>query len=419
MSVEPWEVRYHATGARALYLHVPFCASKCAYCDFPSWATRRDDPSLTDYARALAQQVGVVVEAGLLVRCQTAYLGGGTPTLLGAESLASLVGAAASCADGMGELTFEANPESLTEEVVGAARQAGATRVSLGVQSLDDGELRALGRIHDAATAREAVGLAVASGLDTSCDLMCAIPRQNDGSWAATLAGVLALGVGHVSVYPLQIEEGTALGRRYQGQDPAFDDPDIQADRMEAAGRALMGVGLSRYEVASYARPGKQCRHNKAYWTGLPYLGLGTGAAGMLALEGYERLRGTCCPQLPQVGEDVARVRLRVTTGRRELAGLADCPDGGLSQLDIEVEELTLREALAEDLMLGARLTEGLDPGLVAYAREAIGSRVDEALDQCVSEGLLAEREGRLAPTEHGWLLGNELYGVLWGLAEE
>lgn len=419
VSGEPWGQRYHEGGLRALYLHVPFCLSKCAYCDFPSWATRRGDPLMGGYARALAAQVGALSDAGLLERCETAYLGGGTPTLLGAGCLAGLVGAAAACSGQVGELSFEANPEFLTEEALARAREAGATRVSIGAQSLDDGELRGLGRVHDAEVARRAVGLAVASGLDVSCDLMCAIPRQTDASWGRTLAGALSLGIGHASVYPLQIEEGTALGRRYAGQDPDFDDPDVQAARMEAAERAMGRAGLVRYEVASYALPGRECRHNLAYWTGLPYAGLGTGAAAMLTAEGYARLRESCCPQLPKLFPRTSRARLRVETGRSEMAGLAGLADGGLSRLDFEVEELTFREALAEDLMLGARLTRGLDPGLVAEAREAMGARLDEALGGCVARGLLTERGGHLAPTERGWLLGNELYGALWDLADE
>ena len=394
----------------ALYLHIPFCARKCAYCDFASWATPAGDELLGAYARALGEQLEEVASLGLLEGCETAYVGGGTPTLLGEKDLGRLVEKIVAVA-APSELTCEANPDSLTDAVLLALCEAGATRLSVGVQSLDDGELHELGRLHDAACARERVEAAVATGLDVSVDLMCATPGQTSGSWARSLEGVLALGVGHVSVYPLQIEEGTPLDRRYADGPCAWNDPEVQAERMTQAQVALEARGYHRYEVASYAHAGKECRHNKAYWTGSPYLGLGTGASSMLDLEGYLRLRNRC-PQLPQPPEDAARVRLTVGTGRRNLA-----VDPRLRSLSFSLEFLNETQAVAEDLMLGARLVEGLRPELVTYARELYGARLDDAVDTLLARDLLAEKDGRLAPTEQGWLLGNELYGALWDLA--
>ncbi len=394
----------------ALYLHVPFCARKCAYCDFASWATPAGDALMGTYARALEAQLDEVSALGLLQGCETAYVGGGTPTLLGEKDLGQLVGKVVSVA-APSELTCEANPDSLADEVLLAVREAGATRLSIGVQSLDDGELAELGRLHDAACARERVSAAVATGLDVSVDLMCATPAQTGESWLRSLGGVLALGVGHVSVYPLQIEEGTALDRRFSNDPCTWNDPEVQAERMSQAQAALEGRGYARYEVASYARAGKECRHNKAYWTGSPYVGLGTGASSMLDLEGYLRL-SKACPRLPMAPADVRRVRLTVETPRRELA---EAPR--LSALSFSLEFLTEPQAVAEDLMLGARLVEGLRPELVGRARELFGARLDDTVDVLLARGLLGEKNGRLAPTEQGWLLGNELYGALWDLA--
>lgn len=394
----------------ALYLHVPFCARKCAYCDFASWATPAGDALMGTYARALEAQLDEVAALGLLQGCETAYVGGGTPTLLGEKDLAQLVGKVVSIT-APSELTCEANPDSLADEVLLAVREAGATRLSIGVQSLDDGELAELGRLHDAACARERVSAAVATGLNVSVDLMCATPTQMGESWLRSLGGVLALGVGHVSVYPLQIEEGTALDRRFSDDPCAWNDPEVQAERMSQAQAALEGRGYARYEVASYARAGKECRHNKAYWTGLPYVGLGTGASSMLDLEGYLRL-SKACPRLPAAPAGVRRVRLTVETPRRELA---EAPR--LSALSFSLEFLTEPQAVAEDLMLGARLVEGLRPELVRRARELFGARLDDTVDVLLARGLLGEKNGRLAPTEQGWLLGNELYGALWDLA--
>ena len=399
------------SGVGALYLHVPFCSRKCAYCDFSSWATPVGDPLMTSYVCALEAQIGEVESLGLLGCCETAYVGGGTPTLLGNEGLGSLVSAVRSAAPGIRELTCEANPDSLTDDVLLAVREAGATRLSIGVQSLNDDELVELGRLHSSACARERVNAAVATGLDVSVDLMCATPQQTDESWANTLKGAISLGVGHVSVYPLQIEEGTALDARYANEPCDWNDEEVQASRMTQAQALLEGFDLRRYEVASYALAGKECRHNIVYWTGVSYIGLGTGASSMLDLKGYLRLR-TTCPRLPKPPSNATRVRLTTRTGRQEFAR-----SPRLSALSFSLEFLSEAQALAEDLMLGARLVDGLRPELVLRARELFGTKFDDTIDDLLAQRLLAEKDGRLAPTERGWLLGNELYGALWDLA--
>lgn len=406
-----WDrARYHLRGVSSLYVHVPFCRSKCAYCDFASSATRADDPLPAAYARAIARQVREVGETGLLNPCGTGYLGGGTPSLLGA-ALPPLVRAVAPHA--LAELTFEANPDSLSPDLLGRVREAGVTRVSVGVQSTSAPELAALGRIHGPERALGALREAVAAGLRVSCDLMCATPRQSPESWEGSLRDVLSCGVSHVSVYPLSIEEGTAFWRRYGDAAPKFNAPDVQADRMEAAEAALTRSGLRRYEVASYAAPGQECLHNVSYWTGAPYLGLGTGAAGMLSREGYLAL-GRVAPQLPAPGDDVARARVTVLSTARQIVA-----DPSLASLRLSVEFLDLRQAVAEDLMLSARLASGIPEGLLGLAREvAPAPQVDAAVSRVCEEGLASLEGGRLVPTHRGWLMGNELYGELWGLAE-
>lgn len=401
-----------ATGFRALYLHVPFCVRKCAYCDFASSATGRHDPLMAAYSRSLSAMVRRAADEGLLDGLATAYVGGGTPSLLGAEGLSSLIAAVPA----VGELTFEANPDSFSPELAVSARDAGATRVSLGVQSLADEELACLGRIHDAARARAAVAEGAAAGLRVSADLMAAVPRQTPASLVASVGGVVAAGASHVSVYPLMIEEGTAFARAVDSgamEEPTDDD---EAAAMEAAEGALARLGLSRYEVASYALPGERCQHNLAYWDGTPYLGLGMAAASMADRGTYGALR-RLVPSLPAVAPSTARMRLTCTSTARDVAEAC----GDLSGLTFEVEELTAREAAAEDLMLAARTADGLDPELVDRARDAVSpAAVDRALDRLVAEGLLAPGDGgALAPTERGWLMGNVVFGELWDLAKE
>lgn len=401
-----------SAGVGALYLHVPFCVRKCNYCDFASRATNANDPRVAAYMAALRSQLREASDLGLLQSCTTAYVGGGTPTLAG-RGLVDLVYDVSRRAP-LVELTCEANPDSLSDGLLRELPKAGCTRLSIGVQSTNDSELEALGRVHTASQAAQRVQAAVACGLRVSCDLMCAIPRQTPESWLRSLAEVVSWGVGHVSVYPLAIEDGTVFGRRYANEDPAWNDSDVQGERMEAAASFLSGQGFSRYEVASYARTGERCRHNIAYWTGVPYLGLGTSAASMLDRAGYDRLR-TACPQLPQPRTGTARVRLSVTSTTDQVARA-----GSLAGLHFSIELMSAGQAAAEDLMLGMRLVDGLDPVVLARAQEALGtSRVNTAMAHALSEGLAQwGPNGRIAPTKRGWLLGNELYGEMWDLAE-
>lgn len=403
-----WEARLERASAYALYLHVPFCAQKCAYCDFASWATRRGDPLMSSYTDALVSQVRELEDIGALEGLRTAYIGGGTPSLLGAPALGRLVARASAL--GPEELSCEANPDSMGDDVIEALLSNGATRVSIGVQSLNDFELRELGRLHDAELAQERVRAAVDSGLDVSCDLMCAIPGQTDASWQETLASAISLGTSHLSVYPLMIEEGTAFDRRYSNKDCAWNSDEVQACRMQKAQVELESHGFNQYEVASYAKIGKACKHNISYWTGEPYFGLGSKASSMLTLKLYLKLCGTC-RSLPAPPYGASRARLTVKNSRSEIA----C-DPRLASLRFDIEFLTEAQAAAEDLMLGARMRAGLDSGLVSHARRVLPS-LDECLEELVAEGYLATREGRLAPTERGWLLGNELYERLWDLA--
>lgn len=394
----------------ALYIHVPFCHAKCLYCDFESRA-RRDRAAYEAYAASMIACLGRLGADSALASCRTAYIGGGTPSVLG-ERLVALVSAVCIAAPGLEEFTCEANPESFSGKLARSLARTGVTRVSLGVQSFDDTELRALGRLHTADGARAAIAAATGAGLDVSCDLMCGIPLQTEASWTATLDAAIATGVGHVSVYPLTIEEGTPLARKVDAGELAEPDPDFQAWCMEEARRRLTVVGMDPYEVASYARSGKECAHNIAYWTGKSYLGLGRSAASMLDRATYDALR----PVLgaPEVADETARIRFVQTTDA--------LPGSGDGAPAYELEELSAREAAAEDLMLGMRMSRGVGEGLLARAREAIGAAaVDAAVDGALSRGLAAWREvdgaRRLVPTHDGWLLGNELYSLFWDLA--
>lgn len=414
--MDSWQSKYNQTATPALYLHIPFCAQKCFYCDFSSWSTRQDDNRMKNYVNALKHQLDEAAQLGLLAATKTVYMGGGTPSLLGqdAADLAQNVSALTQPS----EFSMEANPDSLSDDLLANLSKGGVTRISLGVQSFNDNELKRLGRIHSADLAYDRVLAAKERGYDVSVDLMCAIPEQTENSWEYSLSRFISLGVDHVSVYPLTIEDGTALAKQTQDKDTPWNAYDVQADRMQAASKTLQAAGFVRYEVASYARNQKSCKHNKMYWTGESYLGLGTSAASMLTAPEYDMLaeQNTSLPPRPQ---EAARARLVVVDSPKKIAEGAS-----LFSTEFDVEFLTHREAVAEDLMLHARLMEPISPALLVESELVFGaSRLQDVLDLCVHDGLLdcvyadaLDGAKTYRPTEKGWLLGNELYGRLWDL---
>lgn len=386
----------------ALYLHIPFCRARCAYCDFDSVAPMAEKlkSAAGRYLGHLERRLDAVGDRGALSAVKTVYIGGGTPSVLGGR-LPRLVERVRSWCEPV-EFTCEANPESFTEKLAAELAAAGVTRISLGVQTLDDAELAAIGRIHTARMALEALDRARGQGFRVSCDLMCGLPGQTDESWGRTLDRVLAAGPDHISVYPLTVEDGTPLARRAEHDPSLVPDEDFQASCMERARCMFRSAGLMPYEVASYARPGCACRHNISYWSGSSYLGIGRSAAGMLARDELVAL----AELFPGAALPTGAERVRMV--QRDDAGAA-----------FEFEYLTAREALAEDLMLAMRMTEGAPRALLGRARESFGREFDRACDIAVAEGL-ARRDverGSLVPTERGWLMGNELFGLMWGLA--
>lgn len=372
------------------------------------------------YFAQLSQRVEAMGRLGALSTIETVYIGGGTPSLAG-ERLVRLAARICGHCDPV-EFTCEANPESMDASLARALADAGVTRISLGVQSLNAVELRAIGRIHTAERALAAVGDCRAAGLDVSCDLMCGLPGQTAASWRSTLERALEAGPDHISIYPLALEEGTPLYRAAARDERLEPDEDFQADCMDAAREFLMSGGYGPYEVASYAKPGHACAHNIAYWTGRGYLGLGRSAAGMLSREDFDALASLFPGVEPP--DTAARVRL-VQLG--DAAGRFDA------------ECLSARQAAAEDLMLGFRLTRGVDAGLLRRSCSNIPrSELAAACDRAVELGLAQwTRPGgraagelsaadvlagsmpvRLAPTHLGWLDGNVLFELFWDLAE-
>lgn len=404
----------------ALYLHIPFCQSKCAYCDFDSVAAcSLDDARAAQacYLDRLTNRVDAFGTAGLLDGVRTVYIGGGTPSLLGMRLVELVRSVMQWCAPE--EFTCEANPESFTGSLALQLARAGVTRISLGVQSLQEEELKAVGRIHSATQALDAICYAKDAGLDVSCDLMCGLPLQTQDSWAKSVAGLIEAGPCHVSIYPLTVEDGTPLALKVDSGRLVLPDEDEQADEMELARRFLVEAGFAPYEVASYALPGHACRHNIAYWTGIEYLGLGRSAASMLSRDTFRMSSSLFSDLAPRDG--AARIRVFQT-------------DDAASAF--EIEQLGIREAMAEDLMLACRMTRGIPQELLLRACAVFGKQI--VADTCAraielglatweapdgenyvdaSSGGVDLFPGALAPTQQGWLEGNELFGLFWNLA--
>jgi len=266
----------------AVYVHWPFCKSKCPYCDFNSHVRERIDEAR--WRQALLAELAWWAEQTEGAKITSIFFGGGTPSLMEPTTVAAILAAigrhwatAADC-----EITLEANPTSVEAARFRALRDAGVGRVSLGVQALDDAALKFLGRGHDVREARAAVELARATFPRFSFDLIYARPGQTPASWQKELAAALAFAGDHLSVYQLTIEAGTAFATSFGRGDFALPDEDTAGALYEATQAALEAVGLPAYEISNHARPGQECRHNLAYWRGQDYLGVGPGAHGRL-----------------------------------------------------------------------------------------------------------------------------------------
>lgn len=362
---------------RALYLHIPFCKQRCLYCDFKTRAIGSGSSILDEYTQRLVSDIRHASRNDELGSIETVYLGGGTPTYLGNARLSSILYALSVSMHLTTEVecTVEANPDSLDERMVKDIYALGATRVSLGVQSFSDYLLHFLGRVHSSDQAKRAIAAAQSRFDNVSIDLMCGLPGQTAAQFRNDLEQALSLGVKHVSVYPLMVEEGTPL-EQLVNAGRVFVDEDAGADLMLVAAEVLRNAGMRRYEVASYAFPGYESRHNTAYWIAKPYLGLGDGAVSMR----QNHLE-----------------RQRVENGQ-------------------VVESLDPFQMAAEDLMLRMRMSDGV-PLDVLETSAILLPEAPSAFLRLAADGYVEQCGDAWVPTDKGWLFGNHLFGELYALA--
>ena len=372
-----------------VYAHFPFCSVRCTYCDFPTVAGR--DDKIETYLGALIREIDTSQpEAAGAV--DTIFLGGGTPSRMSGEQVTRVLAALMRRFDVAPdvEITLEGNPESLTAEALAAFREAGVTRISVGVQSLDDAVLARVGRAHDAAAAGVAVGLARAAGFaDVSLDLIAGLPGEALDRWPETLHRAVALSPDHVSVYLLESDKDTPLGRSVRSGRTVVAGDDAMAALYERTVAVLEGAGFPLYEISNFASEAHRSRHNLKYWTDAPYAGFGLGAAAYL--RGERR------------------------TNRRDL-------DGYLADLGAGRDPLASREAydrdrrLEEALFLGLRVATGIDLAVLGerYGVDAM-TRHAEAWERGTAAGLIEWEGSRVRLTPAGRVRSNELFAELIG----
>jgi len=365
----------------SLYIHFPWCLRKCPYCDFNSHAVRGGIPE-ADYLAALVRDLEGALPSAWGRTIQTIFIGGGTPSLLSATGLDTLLGSvrARLPISGTVEITLEANPGAIEAEKFAAFRDAGVTRLSLGIQSFDDDKLGVLGRIHTATEARRAIDLALRHFARVNLDLMYGLPMQTLAEARRDVDTAVAFGVGHLSAYHLTVEPNTA----FHHAPPPLPDDDLAADMQDLVEATLAAAGYGHYETSAFARPGQQCRHNLNYWTFGDYLGLGAGAHGKLSTPG-------------RVVREMRRKH----------------PNDYLQAADAIQErfEVSDAERPGEFMMNALRLIDGFAVELFAERTGLPLSTIDEPLTQAEADGLLVRITGRIVPT----LLGQRHLNALIG----
>ncbi|MEJ2487923.1 MAG: radical SAM family heme chaperone HemW [Anaerolineales bacterium] len=389
----------------SLYLHIPFCFQRCGYCDFNTYAGM--DHLIPRYLDALRREIEFygffTKRENTPVKLKTIYFGGGTPSRLSYEQFGSVLETISDSFDTepSAEITIEANPGQLSSELLVELYGMGVNRISLGVQSSDRAELKALDRLHGYPEAVEAVKSARKAGFDNlSMDLIYGIPLQTMQSWENSLKDILALQPEHLSLYSLSVEEGTPLARKVSDGSVSVPEDDLAADMFELAVDVLVQKGFVHYEISTWAKVfgGRThlSRHNRQYWLNQPYLGLGAGAHGFFHQTRYENV--------PGLFEYIRMMKQ------------ADCEHQLLSPVVFDEVKIDRYREMQETMMMGLRLLqEGIteERFLARFGvaiQEVFGKEVDEFLENGLLERINGTEGFRLS--NRGYLLGNRVFGA-------
>jgi oxygen-independent coproporphyrinogen-3 oxidase len=367
--------------APGIYVHLPYCRSRCGYCSF---VVTTDETTRGDYLSAVVREANLLSRGSNEAAFDTLYLGGGTPSLVPTGELGRLIERLdrrfAFSSDA--EVTLEANPDDVDPSRAADWKAAGVNRVSVGVQSLQDRELAAVGRRHDARQARAALETLRSGGFALSADLILGLPEQTAASFSSSLSEVQDA-VGHVSIYLLETDKSREIEEDRRLRPQRYLSDDAQAELWLEAGETLGKAGLAHYEISNWARPNQRARHNVKYWERVPTLGLGVAAHELW--EGRRRANVSAIPAYLEA----------VGAGKRPTA------------LD---QEIGAEEARREEIVLGLRLAEGVPADRVsAWIAKRGDARLAQDWEAWNEAGILAEEHGRARFTERGFLLSNEV----------
>lgn len=370
-----------------IYIHIPFCASKCGYCDFYSLANC--GKSIGKYQDALLRHIREAAGTMAPYYIDTLYFGGGTPSYYGAKRLTEIFNALKRAGKVLktAEVTVECNPDSASRRDLNLLKKEGVNRISLGVQSASDDLLKIIGRRHNFTQVKKAVKLIRAAGFDNlSIDLIYGLPNQTKGDWAETLAKVLDLEPDHLSCYGLKLEEGTPMYDMYKDS-PVIPTDDEQADMYLYTVETLTHYGYQQYEVSNFARRGKACRHNMKYWNMEDYLGFGPGAHSCMGNTRFSFVKNL-------------QAYIKGVTGGERI-------------LD-EYEQLDELGRGAEYLMLGMRRSCGISQEEYHKVYRSDFAPIEALLQEYEKDGWTKKFDGRWCFTPSGFLLSNILIGSLW-----
>ena len=365
-----------------LYVHIPFCRSKCLYCDFNSYENREGDGA--EYVKALLLELSAY-QKKYNFTYRTVFIGGGTPTVINCSLIGDLMEKLAPYIKAGAEITMESNPGTVSYESLKYYRSMGINRLSIGLQAWQDKLLKGIGRIHSREDFKDAYECARKAGFDNiNADLMFALPNQTMDMWEETLENVCSLGVDHVSCYSLKLEEGTRLYELHKEGRVQLPDDDMDRDMYAKAVRTLNSYGYSQYEISNFAKKEMECKHNLIYWRNEEYLGVGAGSHSKLESRRFWNYKD---------------LDLYVRLINRE-------------KLPVEgQEELSKEEDMWESIFLALRLNEGLDlPGFESKYQVDFHSKYRDAVNKLTAQGLVFEEAGRIKLTDKGRDLSNSVF---------
>lgn len=413
----------------SIYIHIPFCVKKCQYCDFLS--APADSRAQEVYLRTLKQEIREQAARYREYEVQTVFIGGGTPTAVPCENLCEVLKTVFSFyrMNPHAEISMEANPGTVTKEALLSYRKAGINRISIGLQSADDVELKLLGRIHTYRDFQQTYRWAQEAGFtNINLDIMSALPRQSVENYKKTLETVLSLKPQHISAYSLIVEEGTPFYEKYGQESEKLQatgekQPDLPSEEEERemyalTEKLLATAGYHRYEISNYALPGRECRHNLVYWKRGNYVGFGLGAASMVENVRFENIREmqeylaeyAGMPDAELVFAEVAQGDAQVLSNEQEFSLREDTHSENEQELSIRenVHPLSPQEQMEETMFLGLRLTEGVSK---AEFHRQFGVSMEQIYGEVIrkntAKGLLIDEAGYVCLTREGMDLSN------------